>query len=151
MPNIQRVRIVVAGVLAAGVYACNLVTSPNEHLSAARRRWAQGGPASYSVTLFRSCECTPEMSGPVVVDVRNGVVQARHYPTGGVVPPAIAPSFPNVDGLFDLIESARRQKAHRLEARYDRELGYPVWLVIDYDARIADDEFTFSVMEFVRF
>jgi len=62
----------------------------------------------------------------------------------------MAPFFPGIEGLFDLIADARRRNAHRLEVRYDRELGYPAWLVIDYDKAVADDEFTYSVMAFRR-
>lgn len=49
-----------------------------------------------------------------------------------------------------VIAGARARSAHRLEVRYDRDLGYPAWLVIDYDRAIADDEFTYSVMAFRR-
>jgi hypothetical protein len=141
---------VIAVLLAATITACNGLLSPTEELSGARRRWADKGPAIYSIDLFRSCECTPEMSGPVVVSVQNGAVQSRAYRTGVIVPPNMAPLFPGIEGLFDLIADARRRNAHRLEVRYDRELGYPAWLVIDYDRLVADDEFTYSVMAFRR-
>ncbi len=140
----------VATLVTATLTACSDALSPNAGLSDARRRWAAQGPTSYSIDLFRSCECTPDMTGPVVVNVQNGTVQSRFYRTGGTVPPNIAPSFPGVEGLFDLIADARQRNAHRVEVRYDRDLGYPVWLVIDYDRAIADDESTYSVMAFRR-
>jgi uncharacterized protein DUF6174 len=140
----------IVALFAATITACGSALSPIAELSDARRRWADNGPASYSIDLFRSCECTPEMSGPVVVNVQNGTVQSRFYRAGGTVPPNLAAAFPGVEGLFDLIADARQRNAHRLEVRYDRDLGYPVWLVIDYDRAIADDEFTYSVMAFVR-
>jgi len=141
----------VSGVLfAATITACSGLLSPSEELSDARRRWADKGPSVYSIDLFRSCECTPEMSGPVTISVQNGTVQSRSYRTGGIVPPNMAPFFPGIEGLFDLIADGRRRNAHRLEVRYDRELGYPAWLVIDYDKAVADDEFTYSVMAFRR-
>ncbi len=117
-------RLLVAALFAATLPACSDGLSPNAELSDARRRWANKGPASYSIDLFRSCECTPDMTGPVVVNVQNGTVQSRFYRTGGTVPPNIAPSFPGVEGLFDLIANARQRNAHRVEVRYDRELGY---------------------------
>ncbi len=141
---------VITVLFAATLTACDSALSPNAELSEARRRWADKGPASYSMDLFRSCECTPEMTGPVVVNVQNGTMQSRFYRTGGTVPPNIAPSFPGVEGLFDLIADARQRNAHRVEVRFDRELGYPAWLVIDYDRAIADDESTYSVMAFRR-
>lgn len=142
--------IVRAIAVIATLSACNGFLSPTEELSDARKRWAANGPAAYSIDIFRSCECTAEMSGPVVVNVQNGSVQSRAYRAGGVVPPNMAPLFPGVEGLFDLIANAAKQKPHRLEVRYDRDLGYPAWITIDYDRAVADDEFTYSVMTFRR-
>jgi hypothetical protein len=145
------VRAVVRAIaVVAAISACDSALSPTASLSDARQRWADKGPAAYSIDLFRSCECTAEMSGPVVVNVQNGTVQSRAYRGGSIVPPNMAPLFPSVEGLFDLIADAAERRAHRLEVRYDRDLGYPAWLVIDYDKAIADDEFTYSVMAFRR-
>ena len=149
-PNRAHAASVIALLFAITITACNGLFSPTEELSDARRRWTDKGPSVYSIDLFRSCECTPEMSGPVVVNVQNGTVQSRFYRAGGTVPPNLAPAFPGVEGLFDLIADARQRNAHRVEVRYDRELGYPAWLVIDYDRAVADDEFTYSVMAFRR-
>jgi hypothetical protein len=136
--------------ITATVSACNGLLSPTAELSDARKRWAENGPAAYSIDIFRSCECTAEMSGPVVVNVQNGTVQSRAYRAGGLVPPNMASLFPGVEGLFDLIADAAQRKPHRLEVRYDRDLGYPAWITIDYDRAVADDEFTYSVMAFRR-
>lgn len=89
--------------IAATISACNGVLSPTAELSDARKRRADRGPAAYSIDIFRSCECTAEMRGPVVVNVQNGTVQSRFYRTGGggTVPPNIAPAFPGVEGLFE--------------------------------------------------
>lgn len=143
-------RIAVATLFAVSLTACSNLLSPSAELSDARKRWADRGPAAYSIDIFRSCECTAEMSGPVVVNVQNGTVQSRAYRAGGIVPPNMAPLFPGVEGLFDLIADAAQRKPHRLEVRYDRDLGYPAWITIDYDRAVADDEFTYSVMTFRR-
>lgn len=129
---------------------CSGALAPDAELSDARRRWLDRGPASYSMDIFRSCECTPEMTGPVVVNVQNRTVQSRLYRSGGTVPVNLVAAFPDVEGLFALIADAQQRNAHRLEVRYDTELGYPAWLVIDYDRAVADDEFTYSVMAFRR-
>ena len=100
------------------------------------------------MVLFRSCECTPEMTGPVRVVVENGVVLARRYTaTGATVAAALANAFPSVEGLFDFIEDAQRQNAFRLEVSYDAALGYPTLIAVDYDRTIADDEFTYTTIE----
>jgi hypothetical protein len=126
--------------------ACSNATAPDDELRDARQLWARQGPASYSLTLFRSCECTPEMTGPVVVMVRNGAIESRHYTTNGAtVPVPFAFSFPTVEGLFQIIDDAIALDPYQLEVRYDARLGYPTLISVDFDRRIADDEFSYTV------
>ena len=92
----------VASALTGG--ACSSGTAPAGELSAARSRWERSAPASYTVTIARSCECLPEMTGPVVVTVRNGVVDSRQYVrSGATVTTSYVSLFPGVDGLFAII------------------------------------------------
>ena len=137
-----------AGSSVVMLAACSDATAPDEKLNAARRRWAQQGPASYSMVVHRSCECTPEGAGPVLVRVRNGAVESRQYTaTGASVPASLADVFPSVEGLFQLIEDARRQRPNSLEVRYDATLGYPTLISVDFDRMIADDEFVYTASE----
>lgn len=140
----------VAPFLAAVSLACGDSTSPEEgDLRAARRRWETAGRLSYSFTLSRSCECTPEMAGPVRVTVQDGAVVSRVYVSGGgPVPPVLESAFPSIDGLFELIEEALRQNAYSLDVRYDATLGYPTIISVDYDRQIADDEFVHIVSDY---
>lgn len=119
-------RTVLAVALPLWAAACgSAATEPGGGLEAARARWARGGPAAYSVTISRSCECLPEMSGPVVVTVRHGVVTGRRYAgTGAAVAPTYAELFPAVEGLFALVDAGVRSGARPLDARYDPTFGY---------------------------
>ena len=118
--------------------------------AAAEGRWAREAPASYRFTIHRSCECLPEMTGPTIVVVSNGVVASRTYvATGAAVPAAYADLFPPAEGLFEVIDSARRQGARRVEARYDAAYGYPVHILIDFDGEWGnDDEVVYTVSGF---
>jgi hypothetical protein len=120
-----------AAVLPLGAAACRAApTEPGARLNTARVRWARTGPASYRITLARSCMCTEAMSGPVVVTVRAGVVTARVYErTGAPVDPAYAGAFPAVEGLFALVEEGVRSGARPAEVRYHPSLGYPTRIV----------------------
>jgi len=125
--------------------ACNNPMAPERELTVARHRWGERQPPSYSLTVRRSCECLPEMIGPVVVVVRDGQVESRHYVSSGEpVPSTYADVFPTVDGLFARIEDALRQGAAKLEVDYDPTLGYPLRIAIDYNATAADDEVTYN-------
>jgi hypothetical protein len=123
-----------AGLLPAGMLllaACGGgVTEPTDDLARARARWARRGPTDYTLTIYRSCECLPEMSGPVTVTVRRGAVVAQQYErTGAPVAGAYAPNFPSVEGLFARIEAGLREIPRPREIRYHPTLGYPTRFV----------------------
>jgi hypothetical protein len=118
--------------LLLGIASCSApATSPAAGLEAARARWAHLGPAAYTVTIARSCNCLPEMSGPVIVVVRNGTVTSRHYvQSGAAVGPQYAAVFPAVEGLFAIIDAGLREGVLPLDARYDAGLGYPIRIAV---------------------
>lgn len=90
------------------------------------------------------------MSGPVAVAVRDGVVESRAYGgTGERVDARYAELFPDVPGLFRLIDDAARRQAAWLEVIYDPALGYPSRIVIDYDGQHGnDDEVVYMISAF---
>jgi hypothetical protein len=129
--------------------ACGGPTAPEQQLQAARLKWERRRPAAYTFTIARLCFCTQEGIGPVIVSVRDGVVESRTYVAGGAaVAPTYADFFPTVDGLFDLIENARRQGADAIDVTYDPLLGFPVVTSIDYVRAMADDELTYRATSF---
>ena len=106
-------------------------TAPADSLAAARARWARNAPAAYSYTIQRSCECTAEMTGPVAVVVRGGVVESRQYVSSGAsVAPQYASIFPAVEGLFTIIDDAIRNGTRPLTTQYDPILGYPTRIAL---------------------
>lgn len=116
-------------VLSAG--ACRSATAPELDVVAARARWTSLAPAAYAITIVRDCECLPEMSGPVTIVVRNGIVESRYYvQSGATVANTYAALFPTVTGLFSLLEAAVRDGTLPLRAQFDPALGYPVHFVI---------------------
>jgi hypothetical protein len=118
-------------------------------LAAAKRRWAQVGPASYQITVGRSCFCTPETTRPVIVTVRNGQVESRRYEdTGADVPAQIASAYPSVDGLFDVIDEAIAEHDAVVDVHYDGSRGFPVSIQIDGSVMIADDELFYGTRDF---
>jgi len=140
----------IARTLAAALLAlaCGDATAPDDEWTRARERWSRLGPREYAVTVTRFCECLPEMSGPVVVTVRDGAVESRAYAaTGAPVASPLDAEFPSVEQLFARIAAARRAEVDLLRVTYDGALGHPVRVEIDPDARVADDEITYHVSE----
>jgi hypothetical protein len=134
-----------AGVtMALSAGGCGASTSPVAGHSAARARWERGAPASYTMTVSRSCECLPEMSGPVAVVVRDGTVESRHYVRSGTAVTAeYAALFPTVEGLFALVDAAAREGVTPLEVRYDVALGFPTYIALG-DPAIDSPVYTVS-------
>jgi hypothetical protein len=61
--------------------------------------------------------------------------------------PELAELFPDVDGLFDILEDAFQRGAHSIEATYDPETGVPVEFFIDYIENAIDEELEMRVTE----
>jgi len=121
-----------AASVALGWAACNSgSTGPADELTAAKARWSRSAPDAYSYTIRRSCECLPESSGPVVVTVRNGVVESRQYTqSGAAVASQYADIFPAVEGLFAIIDGAIRNGTKPLTVEYHPTLGYPTRIAL---------------------
>jgi hypothetical protein len=131
--------------------ACSAPTAPGnpaEELDLARALWQKAGVVSYRYTVTRSCECTPEMAGPVTVEVRSGLVASRRYESGTAVDPQYAELFATVPGLFDMIERAILLPAASVSVRYHDTLGYPESIAIDQVAGVVDDEVSYRVTDF---
>ena len=54
--------------------------------------------------------------------------------------------YVTIDELFNTIQEAIDGKASQIIVTYDPEVGYPTEASIDYDARIADEEYGFIVL-----
>ena len=124
--------------------------SPTDELSAAQRRWASWGPASYDLNFTASCEC---LYRPVVVRVREGVIESRSYVQDGQpVEFSEAALYPDVVGAFQLIVRAI-QDGVLDDVDYDPVTGYPVTIRLDYDGpdtNGADGEVTYTLALLVR-
>ena len=123
-------------------------SDPSTALALSRARWFRSGITDYQFTIARVCECAPESSGPVVVEVRDGLVEERTYVSGVSVDPQFSDLFTSVPGLFDLIGEAIRRDAAGLAVRYNPEFGYPESIQIDWMAGAIDDEVSYHVTDF---
>jgi hypothetical protein len=139
--------LLLGGALLAGA-GCGILdpgqSSAREELEDARRRWEARGWPSYTVQVARACECLPEAAGPFRVTVEAGSGTTVRTLDGNEVDPAIAADVPTVEGLFAMVEEALDQGVHRLTVRYDPVVGSPRSVVIDIDARVADEELVYD-------
>ena len=111
-----------------------LVTS----LRAARARWESSGIDSYELTVRRLCFCG--FVEPVRIKVVDGVIVSRTIvPTGEPVPEMYASAYPDVPGLFAIVEEAANE-ADELNTEFDATYGYPTDISIDWIENAVDDE-----------
>src|SRR5690606_42141242 len=61
-------------VLAVGCSTSPESAAPITSVSAARARWAEGGPGDYRFDFHRQCFCLPEAVQPVTVEVRGDTI-----------------------------------------------------------------------------
>jgi hypothetical protein len=131
--------------LAAG--GCKSGIDPSEdQLLEARRRWAEAAVASYSMVITRA----GLQGSPVIVKVTvtQGQVSDRRYTdTNDPVPAADHPKFPNVEGLFDLVQDAF-DRADGVSVSFDPTYGFPTSIVIDYVRSSLTDDVTLAITGF---
>lgn len=134
----------------SGIAGCAGVLAPGDGPEAEIRRqrevWERTRPPSYSFELERLCFCVQEARGPVRIEVQGLRITGRRYVAGGdPVSDELAPGFPSIDGLFDLLEEAAADGAHELRVDWDADRGFPRDLWIDFDPRIADEEVGYRI------
>ena len=151
--NITANRIVVL-VLAIGSVAfagCDDISGPENALAKARARWSANRPTAYAFTIVRDCNCFDQAIGPVRVTVANGTVQSQIYTYNSqTVTSQYAGLFPDIDGLFALIQAAFEANAARVDGTYDASAGYPREVFIDYAHPTVDDELRITIRDFER-
>jgi hypothetical protein len=131
--------------------ACSTGTEPGNlrlEVAAHRIKWTAARPAEYTYALARYCFCSPAEQGPVRVRVVGDSVVSRTYvETGDTVVSADARFFPDVDGLFQVVEDAVASGADKIHITWDDHRGFPSLISIDYVAHAADDEIALEVTE----
>ena len=93
-----------------------------------RAAWVARGIADYRVQLRISCFCGSEITRPVLLEVRGGMVsKVWDLETAKPVPPLAA--YPTITQLFDNA-IAERSREGFVTVTYDRATGIPASLVI---------------------
>ncbi len=116
-----------------------------------RNLWNRQNISSYKYTLSKSCFCTPEARGPVVILVRNGkTISITSVATGKPANPEFFQNYNTIPKLFDVIQDAIDRKASSLNVQYNQKLGYPTQINIDYNSQIADEELYLTIENFKK-
>lgn len=140
----------VASILAA---SCSIddfeLIKRRDDLDRNRELWLSQKPADYRYRLQVSCFCPPNMTQPVIVEVRSGkTVSIVNAQSGTPVQNDFFNNLNTVDKLFDIIQGAITKKAAELTVTYDAQSGYPSHIYIDSIKQAIDDEITYDLTEF---
>lgn len=142
----QSTRLVISFVALA---ACSDSVPPEQtELETAQARWTAEAPTSYSFTWRRSCECSPDTTRPIRIDVMDGQISAALYlDDESTVGSEVFGTLLTIEGVFGRIEEAFEEGAHAIGVEYDATLGHPLSVSVDYDAQIADEELSLSISD----
>jgi hypothetical protein len=144
-----------AGLTAISLLALGCsVTGPDDEenglagLTEAVQAWQASGISDYELAMRRTCgECLPVDALAVVVTVSGGE-KAVSLASNGEPVAAQPRTYPDVDGLFDLIEDFALAGAH-VEVDYDDELGFPRSISVDPVPDAVDDEFGYVIDDLI--
>lgn len=118
-----------------------------------RIRWQKQAIESYRFEFSKLCYCAGLFNPATIVVEADTIHEAldpetgeplRDLQTGELVLSKYPESFLTIKELFEVIENARK-KADKLRVEYDRKLGYPAHIEIDYIKEAIDDEVTYIV------
>jgi hypothetical protein len=116
-----------------------------EGLTAAKAKWDESAPHSYTFVLDRLCFCGEV--GPytitVVDDAPASITRANGRPVRGETRQYLPGT---IDELFEMIE-ADAASAHVVVATFDDRSGHPVNVYVDSIANAVDDEVTYVVRD----
>ena len=135
--------------LAIALAAAGCATGPGDRLAElerARDRWAAQNISFYTLTLQRSCFC----GGPMRVEVRVGEVAVTRtdLDTGQPVSAELAHLFPDITGLFAIVQQEIERPASALSVAYDSIRGFPRQITVDPIKNAIDDEYGYTITGF---
>lgn len=127
--------------------ACS--TGPSDQLAElqqAREQWAAQGVTIYTFTVRRSCFC----AGPLLVEVKVGEVAIvrTDLDTGLPVPAELASLYPDIPGLFAIVQREIEAPAAALSVTYDPARGFPTLISVDPIKGAIDDEYGYTITGF---
>ena len=117
--------------------------TPALALERAEAQWRTHGPASYQYGIILTCFCAPK-----AMDFRVVGGQLQFPPSAAATTKQFHEEFGTIERLFARIRRAIGEGGHRVDVKYDAELGYPIWADLDPRREVKDDELFIRVTGF---
>ena len=121
----------------------------DDDLDANRALWNAAAITSYEYRYEKVCDCHRDILAETIVSVHDGEVVDVRYARNDYLNdiPVAAKEyrwFRTIDDLFALVSNAT-EIATTLRVSYHQNLGYPVYIYIDYDHTMIGDEVELEV------
>lgn len=110
----------------------------------ARDNWHQRNPSAYTYTLHRRCYCASP--NDVRVEVAGGqVVAVTVLESGQPVDRQYLGDYRTIAELMAELDEAVTRRPDSLLIEYDRYLGFPKRVRIDFSYLMADEELDYTI------
>jgi len=110
-------------------------------LTSAKNLWDSYSIEEYTFDYIQDCMVCYSLNYPWTTEVFYDVATAQDSYGSPVDTISLSP----IPHLFDVIQDALDTQAFNIQVTYDETLGFPTSIEIDYDARIADEEFRATI------
>ena len=117
-----------------------------------RQKWQQQDIDDYDFTIQVLCFCLDDVTRPVRIEVRGGIVQSMVYADDSTaVTNDYFDDINTIEKLFQVIDDAIEDDADELIIDYDLGFGFPKKIDIDFLLNAVDDEITYTISGFTSY
>lgn len=120
-------------------------------ISAARARWTEHRPSSYSYDWQRSCFCDRDVTRPIHVSVTGDQITSASFADDHVaIADPASLSVLTVDGVFAALQARLDEGGNGFTLTFDPTLGYPSSVYVKGIHGPEDGEFAVTISKLVR-
>lgn len=140
--------------------SCSLFTNENDGYEQSLEQWKESKSSDYEFEFIVGCFCHAYTPARIIVQadtvykvldpgtedslmVQVGESDSQY--AGYIYPEA----YKTIDELFDVIITARKENASKIDVKYNSTNGYPESISIDYLKNAVDDEIGYSVSNYI--
>ena len=115
-----------------------------QELKENRQLWRSQNLKNYQYIYQQQCFCPSPSNTPLKVSIKNDkITQVVNLNSEQLVTDLTFPK--TIEELFKIIKDAIQRNADEILITYDKTLGYPNRIAIDYQKILADEEITYTV------
>ncbi|MBU1095230.1 MAG: hypothetical protein KKB34_02010 [Bacteroidetes bacterium] len=123
----------------------NPINSESLDLESAKAKWNNKRIYSYTINEKVDCFCLNAGKFFEITVSGNTINKVVNIKNGQELDPQYWSLFQTVDDLFLLIDSLNPESMAKFEVDYNKSLGYPSMLNLDYSSQIADEEINYTL------